>query len=151
MNVLSNAPSHPIPHRGQAQGAAACTTIRLRVRNKIRARAASLAQQHRTDIDAGGCGTIHNTIKAGKGPERSVRGRARSLVAGIQHDPQDDRLVGAITTASSTSVETAATAVHPNGGWCGGGDARVDDPTPQITLIKKCRSQSAYVEENLSR
>jgi hypothetical protein len=62
----------------------------------------------------------------------------RAAPAGIRRDPQDDRLVGAINTASSTSVETAATAAHPNGGWWGSGAARVGDMTPQITLIKKC-------------
>jgi hypothetical protein len=68
----------------------------------------------------------------------SAQESARAAPAGTGRDPQDDRLVGAITTASSTSVEIAATAAHPNGGWWGGGAARVGDVTPQITLIKKC-------------
>ncbi len=68
----------------------------------------------------------------------SAQKSARAAPAGTGRDPQDDRLVGAITTASSTSVEIAATAAHPNGGWWGGGAARVGDVTPQITLIRKC-------------
>src|ERR1700730_3819773 len=76
----------------------------------------------------------------------------RAAPAGIRRDPQDDRLVGAINTASSTSVETAATAAHPNDGWWGSGAARVGDMTPQITLIKKCgpnplMSKKIFVDE----
>jgi hypothetical protein len=41
----------------------------------------------------------------------------RAAPAEIRHDPQDDRLVGAINTASSTSVETAASGAHPDGAW----------------------------------
>jgi hypothetical protein len=63
---------------------------------------------------------------------------ARAAPAATGHDPQDDRLVGAISTASSISVDSAATAAHPNGGSWGGGAAVIGDMTPQITLIKKC-------------
>jgi hypothetical protein len=102
MNVLSNAPSHPISHRGQAQGAAACChpppgpqqNSRSRTRAvslleqaidtnaRDSAIAASLAQQYGADIETIRKALCRNSHGRASGP----RGIALDLLTEVEGD-----------------------------------------------------------------